>query len=143
MELEVAELALDDEDSCLSLGVLEHDVGERLDVEPGGDLDHAGGHPRARQAPADPGAEVAHGLRLQLVDEDRWNAVRPWLSPHDLAQLLEDELAQLGPRQACSDPAAGGARATVSGRRPGGAPGTPSTARSPSKSPNACAGSEA
>ena len=70
MELEVAELALDDEDPRLSLGVLEHDVGERLDIEPGGDLDHAGRHPRARQAPAHPGAEVAHGLRLQLVDED-------------------------------------------------------------------------
>ena len=27
--------------------------------------------PRARQPAADPGAEVAHGLRLQLVDEDR------------------------------------------------------------------------
>jgi hypothetical protein len=71
VELQVAELALDHEDARLQLGVLERDVGQRLDLQPGRDLDHRGGHPGARKPPADPGAEIAHGLRLQLVDEDR------------------------------------------------------------------------
>ena len=71
MELQVSELPLDDQDSRLSLGVLEHHVGQRLDIEPGRDLDHAGGHPGSRQPPADPAAEVAHRLRLQLINEDR------------------------------------------------------------------------
>ena len=69
--LEVAELPLDDQDPSLHLGVLEHHVGQRLDVEPGSDLDHLRRHPRPRQPAAYPRAEVAHRLRLQLVDEDR------------------------------------------------------------------------
>ena len=71
VDLEVAELALDDQDPRLHLGRLERDVGQRLDVEPRRHLDDRRRHPAAREPAAHPGAEVAHGLRLELIDEDR------------------------------------------------------------------------
>ena len=39
MDLEVAELPLDDEHAGLHLGVLERHIGQRLDVQSGSDLD--------------------------------------------------------------------------------------------------------
>ncbi len=65
VHLEVAVLPLDDEDPGLHLGVLQRDVGQRLDVETGRDLDDQRGHVGARQGSLDRGAHVAHGLRLQ------------------------------------------------------------------------------
>ncbi len=55
MKLQIAELALDDQDACLRFSVFEHHVGERLDVEPGSDLDHPGSHVLAGQPPSHPG----------------------------------------------------------------------------------------
>jgi hypothetical protein len=70
VDLQVAELALDHEHPGAHVGVLERDAGQRLDVEPGGDLDDLRRHPRARERAADPRPQRAHGLRLELVEED-------------------------------------------------------------------------
>ena len=70
VDLQVAELALDHQDPGLHVGVLERDVGERLDVQARRDLDDLRGHVGARQAAPIQVPEVAHRLRLQLVEED-------------------------------------------------------------------------
>ena len=70
VDLEVAELPLDDEDAGPHLCVLERHIGQRLDVEPGSDLDDLRRDVAAGQAAADPGAEIAHRLRLEPVEKD-------------------------------------------------------------------------
>ena len=70
MEFEIAELALDHQDAGPHLGVLERDVGERLDVEARRHLDDLRGIVGARQVPAHPGGDIGERLGLQLVDED-------------------------------------------------------------------------
>ena len=70
VDLQVAELPLDHQDARPHLGVLESHVGERLDVQARRDLDDLRRDVAARQRAADPGAQIAHGLRLQPVQED-------------------------------------------------------------------------
>ena len=76
VDLEVAELSLDDEDAGSHLGVLERHVGERFDVDPGRDLDDLRGDVAAGQAAPDPGPEIGHRLRLEAVEEDERNEAR-------------------------------------------------------------------
>ncbi len=70
MEFEIAELPLHHQDAAADLGILQRDVGQRLDVEAGRHLDDLRRHVGARQAAAHPARHVAQGLRLHLVDEN-------------------------------------------------------------------------
>ena len=70
VHLEVAELALNEEDAGVDAVVLERDVSQCLDIEAWCDLDDLRGHASARQASLDPRAEITHRLRLQLVEVD-------------------------------------------------------------------------
>ena len=70
MDLEIAELALHHEDASGYLGMLERDIGKGLDIETGGHLDDLGSDIRPGQRASHPAAEIAHGLRLQAVEED-------------------------------------------------------------------------
>ena len=51
MELEIAELPLDHQDAGLHVGMFDCDIGQRLDVETGRDLDNLRGHVGARREP--------------------------------------------------------------------------------------------
>ena len=95
MELEIAELPLDHEDAGLHIGVLDGDVGQRLDVEPGRDLDDLRGHIGARQRTAHPGAHVAQGLRLQLVEKNEGSELCHGLILQDRAEFFGDDRADL------------------------------------------------
>ncbi len=70
MNFEIAELPLDHQNAALHVGCLQRHVGQGLDVEAGRHLDDLRRHAGARQRTPDPGAETAHGLRLQLVEKD-------------------------------------------------------------------------
>jgi hypothetical protein len=70
MNLQVAELPLDDEDPGRHVRVLKRNVGKRLDVQPGRDLDYLRRDVASWQGAADPAAEIADRLRLQAVEED-------------------------------------------------------------------------
>src|ERR1700741_1271535 len=142
MELQVTELALDHQDAGLRLGVLEHDVGQRLDVEPGRDLYHPSGHPRPGEAAANPRAEVTHRLRLQLGDEDGGAELgHGYLRTTSRSSSRMSRRRSSRDRPGCSgEPsAAGGAGA---GAEAGACAGSPNQGCKPVKSPNGSAGSE-
>src|SRR5579875_1815271 len=139
MELEVAEMALHDEDPGLDLGVLQDHVGERLDVKPRRDLDHARGHPCAGQPPADPGAQVAHGLRLQLIDEDRGTQLRHQRDTTSRSSSMISRRISSRVIASWEAVAPTGSREAVATWR--GAGGVAAHGSSPSKSPNGSLGS--
>jgi hypothetical protein len=70
MDFEIAELPLDDENAALHVSLLQGDVGEGLDIKSRSHFNDLRRHIPARQRTFDPGAKIAHGLRLQLVQED-------------------------------------------------------------------------
>ena len=107
-----------------------------------------GRHVRARQAPADPGAEVAHGLRLQLVDEDERaqfghqprtsSRSSSRIDPADLVAGLVDGREALRRRDRRRPPAL---RSTARGRRSRRRPRTGRTSRRPGSLLIRCRGS--
>ena len=70
MKFEIAELPLDHEDAWPYINRLDRDIGQGLDIEARRYLDHERRHVGARKKTATKCAQIAHGLGLQLIDED-------------------------------------------------------------------------
>ena len=94
MDFEIAELPLHHQDAALDVGFLQRDVGEGFDIEPRGNLDDLRRHVAAGQGAFDPRAQIAHGLRLQLVEEDEGAECCHGLGRENRVQLLENDLAK-------------------------------------------------
>ena len=97
VQFQVAELALDHQDAGLYVGLLDRDVGQRLDVQARRDLDDLGRHPLPRRPAAHPAAQVAHGLRLELVQEDERSQLGHASALDQLGELFDDQRPQLLP----------------------------------------------
>jgi hypothetical protein len=70
MDFEIAELPLHHQYSALHVSLLQGDVGKCFNIKPGGHFNDLRRHIPARQRTFDPRAQIAHGLRLQLVKEN-------------------------------------------------------------------------
>src|SRR5438876_12219364 len=70
MEFEIAELPLDHQYSGLHIDGLHRDIGQGLDIETRRHFDDDRRHVGSRQEPPAEGAQMAHGARLQLVNEN-------------------------------------------------------------------------
>src|SRR5262245_26858019 len=94
MDFEIAKLPLHHQDAALYVSLLQGDVGEGFHIKSRSNLDDLCRHVAARQRAFDPRAEMAHRLRLQLVEEYEGAKCCHGLCRENRVQLLENDLAK-------------------------------------------------